>query len=1634
MPPRILLPLLALLIPCGLAYLVLSTRPQPSFAGPGEARAVPEAVATKPSPGERSPGGAEPAASIPGHADPAPAAGSSAGARAADTGCTGCATCATAGAAVVADAAAHPPLPLADDFIARLAAEAPNALIPLPDGRVARVRVDHLEPDGAGAYRAVAGRIEEPGQGRFVFQLGDEHGVAGRMSGVIDLFGEPLGFRIEPGAGGRPELVARPTDAVVCRGLAPPPGAAEPATEEIPANHPTNIPIPSYQNGVVPLQSRPGATGVLYLDFDGETGPFPGWGEFDAARFNLTTAQIKEVWARVAEDFAPFNFNVTTDLAVFLAAPRTSSQRCIITPTTDAAPGAGGVAYVGSYNWNEDRPCWAFYGSGKSAAEVISHELGHTLGLSHDGRITPSEGYYGGHGTDPVGWAPIMGVGYYKNLSQWSKGEYLSANRTQDDIAIIANNNNNAGIRADDAGGTHASARPLEIFSNNSVSSEGVIETRTDVDAFRFQTTGGSVSLTVSPVGQGPNLDILAEIRDAAGNLVVESNPLNAINAGISTSLAAGEFTVRVSGSGRGDPLGDGYTDYGSLGAYVISGTVNGGVKPERFTVVENAVAGTVVGTVVPRLDHGGNPLAFAIVSGNNGGAFAINSASGQITVANPALLDFETLSAGWEFPALFDLQVSISDVAVPAGNESLRVVVTVSDVNEAPVVAGGSALIPTGLRAGSPLVTVAGSDPDRFQSLSYAITAGNTGNVFSIGADGVVRVASPPAAAGTFNLSVRATDSGSPAMSATTPVTVTVFAIPAGYEAGAVRRTFYDGISGSGVSNLTGNSKFPTRPDREIALGELADGIARGDNYGSTVRAFLVAPHTASYTFWIAGDDSCELRLGSGPDPAGATTRASFSGSTSFKQWTKYSGQQSAAINLSAGQVYYLEARHKEGGGADHLAVAWRAISGSTTLIPQQVIPLTYLAPHEMNYQPQVAAASAAIHEQAWAGATVATMAGSDLNTGQSLSWAITAGNASGAFAVEPSSGRVFVAAPGVLNAAAAPSFNLTLRATDNGSPVLSGSASLGITVRPAGFIAASGPVQEIWDNLSGTALTALTGNARWPNRPDRLRVLTGLDSGSGIADNYGARFRAYVIPPASGSYTFSLASDDNGALFLSTGENPANASQIASVGSWTGYLEWTKLSSQTSAPVNLVAGQRYFIEARVKEGGGGDHLSVGWTGPGITTVSIPAGAQVAPFDANAAPVFGASSYAFTVNRDLGAGAVAGTVAATSQPFERIVYSIVSGNPGGAFACDPLSGRITLAQPAAVYVGQAVGLTLGAQDDGYGGLFPPRSATVNVTVTVGGTNTPPVAQAQARATLQEQAVSVTLQASDPDGQPIAFAVLTPPAHGSLGGVAPNLTYTPAAGFHGADSFTFRASDGLANSPPATVTITVNGRPTAAPQTVLVTGFAPVPFTLAGSDPEGAPLAFAAGAPARGSVSGTAPALVFAPDDGPDGSVPLAFTVNDGAQNSTPATVEFLIRIPAEERWRKSNFPAAWQDPATAGPPADPDRDKLANQLEFAFALDPNGGAAPDDPRTPGGLPAISEENGVLRLTYRRNPAATGYDFIVEQAVDLAAPDPWSEALVTEQILSDDGGVQVIRASLPPGSPARFLRLRVREH
>ncbi len=1277
-------------------------------------------------------------------------------------------------------------LPITREFVATLATGPDVVSIALPDGRTASGRIDQRHMAADGSPSGASGILTAPGKGRFVFHIQPDPSPAGPVVGALALDGEDEAYRVLPAAVGTSVIAKLPVDEVICRTYAMPPEDA-PTPEEIPADHPINFPIPSYQNGVIPLQSRPGALGVIYLDFDGQSGPHENWGNFDAAPTNNSNTTTKDVWARVSEDFAPFNLNVTTDLQVYLNAPETSRQRCIVTPTTTASPGAGGVAWVGSFGWTGDTPCWSFYSSGKNGAEVISHEIGHTLGLFHDGRNSPYEAYYLGHGSDPVGWAPIMGAGYYKNLSQWSRGEYLSANETQDDLAIIAGNFN-VGYRPDDAGASHATAAPLEIFSGGVVNSEGTIQSQSDVDAFRFTTTGGSVSLAISTVSPGPNLDIVAKLHDASGNEIQSNNPNSGVNATLVTTLAPGEYTVRVDGTGRGNPLGDGYTDYGSLGQYTITGTIAGAVIPGRFTVNENPSQDAIVGTPVPRNNHAGAELTYSISAGNTGSAFSIDPETGVITVSNPSVLDYEALSDSWTAPPAFDLTIDVADSLDSQQNESLRVVISITNVNEPPVISGASSIaVISHTVVGTSLATFTASDPDAYDFPLFSIASGNPSGKFSISQSGEITVAGDLDAAiqPTHELTLRVSDHGNPALTTDLPVNITVIPVPEGLTPGYAFHTLHDGIGGSDVNDLTSSIDFPTNPGSEIKLTSFTDNT-QGDNYGSSIRAWMIAPYTGSYQFWISGDDSADLNFSPTGEPSAATRICYLTSPSSYQEWTASPSQASATVNLTAGQLCYLEALHKESNLSDHVSVAWeiKDANNASVIVPQEVIPGRYLAPHRMNYVPRIPFGSAVLYRTSYTGHSVTIPAVTDLNVGDQHTWAISGGNNLGNFTINPQTGQISVANAAALAANGSPSVSLTLTATDNGSPQLSGSGTVSITLLDPINTPTSGLIQEFWDYVPGTQLSSLYALPRYPDRPDRLVDLTSFDSGNLVGDNYGARIRAYVIPPVTGSYQFHLASAKNGSLLLSTDSSPANAVEVASVDTYTSYQSWSAYPSQTSAAVNLVGGERYYIEARVKESTGGDHLSVAWTGPYFPYPNVISDFYTEPFDSNVAPEFPTAAYSFNLPSPVASDDLVGSIVATDSPFEEIRYAIISGDPAHDFSIDPASGQIKVANATNLVPGSTFQLQVGAQDSGHGNHFAPKESLVPVTITVPIPNTPPVFSSDpielgSLPAAQPLSISIAPYVSDP-GDLLTFSMLSGPSW---------LNLAPAGNLSGAPDF-----------------------------------------------------------------------------------------------------------------------------------------------------------------------------------------------------------------------------------------------------
>lgn len=358
------------------------------------------------------------------------------------------------------------------------------------------------------------------------------------------------------------------------------------------------------------LHSRPGATHTAYIDFDGHVIRDTAWNTasgiktYTATPFDLDgdprtfsdeeRHAIAMIWHRVAEDYAPFDIDVTTQAPI---SPGRDTGHLVVTSNKsvegDAMPyyQSGGVSYVGIWGRNDlsyYSPALVYYDNlwfdATMIAESVAHEFGHAVGLSHDGTTTSE--YYDGHGDGDVSWAPVMGRSYYKNVTQWSRGDYPFANNPQDDVAILADV---LGLVDDDHADTTDLATPLQIVDgivevsdpasdpgNDFPDNKGVIATADDVDYFAFE-TGGEVRLVVRPAWQafdqpgarGANLDVELGLFDANRREVARSNRPDRTQATLDADVAPGTYYLAVRGTGS-----DNYDDYDSLGRYYISGTI----------------------------------------------------------------------------------------------------------------------------------------------------------------------------------------------------------------------------------------------------------------------------------------------------------------------------------------------------------------------------------------------------------------------------------------------------------------------------------------------------------------------------------------------------------------------------------------------------------------------------------------------------------------------------------------------------------------------------------------------------------------------------------------------------------------------------------------------------------------------------------------------------------------------------------------------------------------------------------------------------------------------------------------------------------------------------------------------------
>ena len=1178
----------------------------------------------------------------------------------------------------------------------------------LPDGTFVSGKLrpfDPLRPT------VVEGTLAEPSAGVIYFESKN-----GEVSlGSLFTRDGRLAWQIQPaGTDGSTTLAQTTIDQILCHngvsaGFPAPPSDLILEEEQIllPEDYPPTSNNPDYQPTVPALESKPGTLGVLFLDFDGGFNDDSAWGEINVQHSGKSVADIIEIWQIVAEDFIPFNLNVTTDQAVYDAAPSGSRQRCYISTSKEATGNAGGVARRNSYQFVTDVACWVRPFSNHVTGLIVSHELGHTLGLSHDGNATRA--YDAGYGSGEESWGSIMGSPFNKTIIIWSNGDYDGANNTEDDTAIIAANPG-VGFATDEIGDSIGDAEVLRVFSSGEVDERSIISTREDLDVFTFRTTGGDIALEVEGAAVGQNTNFAATLFDSAGNIIVSAVDPEVKNVSLATSLTAGDYFLEIDCVGRTGT--EPFSDYAILGGYKITGNIDGVTSPQRIFVEENTAISTVIGTVTPWETHT-SATTFTLTEGDDDNLFTLNPTNGEISVSNT--IDYEGLYTDYTMPPIYYFQVLIASLGV---TETRTVFVEVVNVNDPPsVISTINETVLINTTSGVELGQVVAKDTEPLSPVVYSITDGDPGGAdpyFAIDPNsGIVstlrEIDLPPS---TVNLTVLISDTEDPPLTDTTTVTLSVIDIPAGYVPGSISQVTYNNVIGTSVSTLENSQFYPHCPDTADFLPK-ASFIGSESNLGVVIKGVFIAPVSGPYQFWVAGDNRADLYLSTDENPENLpdSPNATVTSKTAIETYDE-SEQASLPQALIAGRAYYFEARVKQGDdSASNLSVAWQRPAGV-----QEVIPGRFLSPLFENYPPSARTRTFIARSNALPKYPIGNVDAVDPNAGDAVTGiSIVAGDPTGAFAID-ALGELSIADPGSLPADGS-DVTLTIETTDEHGA--SCSVDVSVAVTGADTILVPGLDREIFYEISGLRVSQLVASSKFPLHPDESQYLTQIDTPQRIGEQYGSRVRALLTPTVSGGYRFYISADHDADMFLSTDETPQNSTEICSVFGISGYQNWDDEARQESAVIYLTAGKTYYLEILQKEGGGNDYFAGGWLVPGDSEVTLIPAEVLAPYNINIppeVPLPGNTVFEDTI--PISANVV--SLLGSDPEGEALRYAISSGNEEGYFNIDLATGAITAAtelQPG------RYPLEVTVQDSGRGGLYPLGEASASFEIVIGSSD-----------------------------------------------------------------------------------------------------------------------------------------------------------------------------------------------------------------------------------------------------------------------------------------------------------------------
>ena len=487
---------------------------------------------------------------------------------------------------------------------------------------------------------------------------------------------------------------------------------------------------------------------------------------------------------------------------------------------------------------------------------------------------------------------------------------------------------------------------------------------------------------------------------------------------------------------------------------------------------------------------------------------------------------------------------------------------------------------------------------------------------------------------------------------------------------------------------------------------------------------------------------------------------------------------------------------------------------------------------------------------------------------------------------------------------------YPFTVKVCDDATPALCDQETITVTVNEVN-LAPTANSQSVTTNEDTTLGITLTGtDADLPANVLTYAVVTGPTNGalSGSAPDLTYTPNADFHGADSFTFTVNDGTTDSAAATVSITVGDANDAPVLAPVAGGTYAELSAIDFSASATdpdgdalsfslVNAPAGAvidpgtgAFSWTPTEAQGPGSYPFTVKVCDDGDPELCDEVEITITVTEVNVAPVLAAIGDK-TANE---MSSLAFTAAATDAdlPANSLTFSLEGAPTGatinpatGAFSWTPTESQGPGTYPFSVKV----------CDNGDPALCDKEA----ITVTVNEAGLAPTANAQSITTAEDVPVSISLSGSDPDGDTLTFAIVTPPANGALSGSAPNLTYTPSADFNGADSFTFTVNDGTLDSEPATVSISVtpvNDAPVAKPKSVVTQLNASVPVELTGSDVDGDALTFQIlTQPLHGTLSGTAPDLTYTPAGDYTGADSFTFAVSDGQVQSNPATVNIVV-------------------------------------------------------------------------------------------------------------------------------------------